>query len=212
MRARFYSPEIRRFVNQDILLGSIDEGQTLNRYAFVTGQPVSFVDPFGLAKYCGRCAPGNYDCLLYGGNLCSEQLEYDHIPRPYAGLSSDKTLFFLVGGYSHQTAIIFDPIKGKTCVTSTSCGILGGGMYGGTSVGIPIGIAMKEIEQALAGWSISLAGDLGFIKSLGFEGSCGFDENGITSLGSSKSPFKYGAGSGFWLGIPMCYTTILSCN
>ncbi len=27
MRARFYSPEIRRFVNQDILLGRVAEGQ-----------------------------------------------------------------------------------------------------------------------------------------------------------------------------------------
>jgi len=48
MRARFYSPEIRRFVNQDILLGGITDGQTLNRYAYVTGRPVSYVDPFGL--------------------------------------------------------------------------------------------------------------------------------------------------------------------
>ncbi len=55
MRARFYSPEIRRFVNQDVLLGDIFEGQTLNRYAFVTGQPVNFVDPFGLSVYwCDR--------------------------------------------------------------------------------------------------------------------------------------------------------------
>jgi RHS repeat-associated protein len=50
MRARLYSPEIRRFVNQDILLGNITEGQSLNRYAYVTRQPVSYVDPYGLTK------------------------------------------------------------------------------------------------------------------------------------------------------------------
>ncbi|MFK5970989.1 MAG: RHS repeat-associated core domain-containing protein [Candidatus Marithrix sp.] len=53
MRARFYSPDIRRFVNRDVLLGDVllgdvVSGQTLNRYVFVTGRPVSFVDPFGL--------------------------------------------------------------------------------------------------------------------------------------------------------------------
>jgi RHS repeat-associated protein len=51
MRARFYNPEIKRFVNQDVLFGRVSEGQTLNRYAFVTGQPVSLVDPFGLEGY-----------------------------------------------------------------------------------------------------------------------------------------------------------------
>jgi len=49
MRARFYHPELRRFVNQDpVFLGSVGDSQSLNRFAFVTGQPVSLVDPFGL--------------------------------------------------------------------------------------------------------------------------------------------------------------------
>jgi len=52
MRARFYSQEIRRFVNQDILLGGITDGQTLNRHAYVNGDPVKYVDPYGLSK-CG---------------------------------------------------------------------------------------------------------------------------------------------------------------
>lgn len=71
MRARFYSPEIKRFVNQDVLLGSIADGQSLNRFAYVTGNPVSFVDPFGLEGISGNCAANpddGYSCLLYDLN------------------------------------------------------------------------------------------------------------------------------------------------
>lgn len=48
MRARYYNTDIRRFVNRDVLTGSIDESQSLNRYSYVQGNPVSLVDPFGL--------------------------------------------------------------------------------------------------------------------------------------------------------------------
>lgn len=48
MRSRYYSPELRRFVNADVLHGNISNSSSLNRYAYVNGNPVSYVDPFGL--------------------------------------------------------------------------------------------------------------------------------------------------------------------
>ena len=49
MRARYYSPELRRFINADILAGRIDNAVTLNRYAYANANPVSMIDPEGLA-------------------------------------------------------------------------------------------------------------------------------------------------------------------
>lgn len=51
MRARYYNPDIKRFINQDILTGSIGNSASLNRYSYVEGNPVSYTDPFGLSPY-----------------------------------------------------------------------------------------------------------------------------------------------------------------
>ena len=48
MRARYYNTEIKRFINQDVVTGSIDNSQSLNRYSYVQGNPIRFIDPFGL--------------------------------------------------------------------------------------------------------------------------------------------------------------------
>ncbi|WP_052755978.1 RHS repeat-associated core domain-containing protein [Paenibacillus durus] len=50
MRARYYNPDIKRFVNRDVVTGTISGAQTLNRYAYVNGNPISYVDPFGLSR------------------------------------------------------------------------------------------------------------------------------------------------------------------
>jgi len=49
MRARYYSPEMKRFINADIVPGKLSNAITLNRFAYANGNPVSFVDPFGLS-------------------------------------------------------------------------------------------------------------------------------------------------------------------
>lgn len=49
MRARYYSPILRRFINSDVVAGEISDSVTLNRYAYANGNPVSNTDPFGLS-------------------------------------------------------------------------------------------------------------------------------------------------------------------
>ncbi len=48
MRTRYYNVEIKRFINQDTIAGNLTSTQSLNRYAYVEGNPVSFLDPWGL--------------------------------------------------------------------------------------------------------------------------------------------------------------------
>ncbi|WP_141213069.1 RHS repeat domain-containing protein, partial [Brevibacillus laterosporus] len=60
MRARYYHPGLKRFLNRDILPGDVTEGQTFNRFAYVNGDPVGFIDPLGLAGLgTGQCQKGN---------------------------------------------------------------------------------------------------------------------------------------------------------
>ena len=51
MRARYYSPDMRRFINADIVPGKLDDAVTLNRYAYANANPVTFIDPLGLSVW-----------------------------------------------------------------------------------------------------------------------------------------------------------------
>ena len=59
MRTRYYNPEVKRFINQDTVLGSITNSQSLNRYAYVQGNPISLIDPFGMSPSDGKNAVGH---------------------------------------------------------------------------------------------------------------------------------------------------------
>ncbi len=49
LRARQYDPEVGRFASADPVLGSLGEPQTLNRYAYVSNNPLTSTDPSGLS-------------------------------------------------------------------------------------------------------------------------------------------------------------------
>ena len=50
MHARYYKPIWGRFLSVDPVVGSPDEPQSWNRYSYVTGNPLRFVDPTGAEK------------------------------------------------------------------------------------------------------------------------------------------------------------------
>ena len=49
MRSRYYNVDIKRFINQDVVVGTITNSQSLNQYAYCQGNPVNQFDPFGLS-------------------------------------------------------------------------------------------------------------------------------------------------------------------
>ena len=65
MRARYYSPVMKRFINADVIAGAISNAITLNRFAYANGNPVSFVDPFGLTAERGTEPRINYYTAIF---------------------------------------------------------------------------------------------------------------------------------------------------
>ena len=69
MRSRYYNPEVKRFINQDTLLGDIKNSQSLNRYAYVQGNPITYTDPFGTnpLKAASKVTHGLLDVAAFFG-------------------------------------------------------------------------------------------------------------------------------------------------
>lgn len=47
---RYYDPSVGRWTQQDAAAGSIGDPSSVNRYAYVGGDPVNFADPDGLKR------------------------------------------------------------------------------------------------------------------------------------------------------------------
>lgn len=62
MRTRYYNVSIKRFINQDVVTGTIDNSKSLNKFAYVQGNPIKLTDPFGLCPEINE-APSKFGFL-----------------------------------------------------------------------------------------------------------------------------------------------------
>lgn len=78
MRARYYKSDIKRFMSLDGVLGSVSDPQSLNRYAYVLGNPIMGVDPSGFeCNGVGFNSPITYDTKELSGELIYYALDID---------------------------------------------------------------------------------------------------------------------------------------
>jgi len=87
LRARYYDPEVGRFVSRDPDLGLVWFPQTLNRYVYVSNDPINNTDPIGLRPYI-ECRSIYLECLtrIPKKKLCSRTAVILHWFKCYIGL------------------------------------------------------------------------------------------------------------------------------
>lgn len=111
MRARYYSYKMRRFINADVVAGSISNAITLNRFAYANGNPVSFVDPFGLSAD----SKWNADDIKYTWEELG--FEYDGSMRDFRRLEQGLAPYayeqWLKTGYGYSDDPYWDAILGN---------------------------------------------------------------------------------------------------
>jgi RHS repeat-associated protein len=150
MRARYYSPTLKRFINADTLKGSINDGETLNNYAYANGNPISMVDPFG------RCADeandesesifseiGGFSSNLY--NKLNDDTIY------VTGYNIDFNLNALsMGEYGALAETGEDVLKGADELGEFLSKGAGKALSGPVEVSPPPGATPEQIEQVKA--------------------------------------------------------------
>ncbi len=118
LRARYYQPEVGRFISKDPWPGDPSRPGTLNGYPYVLNSPVNYSDPTGLdftgpGPACPAC--GQYPIVAAGLDLPPEVREYFLIaavpheillgqaPNPYVLYS--EMLSYSQTGYSARAAL-----------------------------------------------------------------------------------------------------------
>jgi RHS repeat-associated protein len=105
MHARHYNPQLGRFLQIDPLAGSVQAPQTLNRYAYVSGNPLAFTDPSGMNM-------NSIGCTM---NVDTSHIWVNDWPGEFTTMYS----FSCTGGGTTRSEGPFDPNHGPGTPTGS---------------------------------------------------------------------------------------------
>ncbi len=148
LRTRYYNPEIMRFMNRDTVRGSVTDTKSLNRFAYVEGNPLTYVDPNGEAATWLKNNP--LDGLYYGLmglsfvpglNIVASigMMTIDLAKGDYTSLAMD-SLGILIPGAAVGLKLSYDGVK------AVVDGLRVGEKFGG--FGIRVGARVAEVANS----------------------------------------------------------------
>jgi RHS repeat-associated protein len=124
IRARYYAPEIGRFISKDLLMGNGRDGQSLNKYVYALNNPILLIDPEGLFAW-QTFKHGIKDVGMsfwYGFGKVSyyavtlrfgEVLEAGNISSQYAGAAGEN----IARAFQNESPISANEIQGSIDAT-----------------------------------------------------------------------------------------------
>lgn len=169
MRQRYYNPDIKRFINMDILTGDVTVSQSLNRYAYVQGNPVNYNDPFGLSPK---------EILTDAAKVASQVVH------------SELNLMGLIPGLSGSVACLLNAVlylrEGNNFMAGVSAVQAGATLFGGRIISSGVGYFCKFGTGSRIALSVGMTGGGAFLTLASYS-------NLLTDLNNYTSAVKNGA-------------------
>jgi len=178
LQARYDNPDVGRFISRDTISGTASASQTLNVYAYATGDPIGHVDPEGragvLALYAAAAVGGAvvgavFGVVSYGLTKGSAPWNWREAGRvaarsALAGAALSVACSGPVAGaiagaaYSPVDYLAFTPSAqrsagglAKSMVTGAVGGAIGGRILPSTPLGRGVNAAVSKVVRKLAG-------------------------------------------------------------
>lgn len=179
LKTRYYNPQLMRFMNRDTVAGSVTDSQSLNRFSYVEGNPLTYVDLNGQARTWLN------DNVGFLGGLGWDALEF--VP--------------VLGNVMSAVDLIGDLASGEGALTigADMLGIFGGGEFKGAGKALEFASHLRLASPARIsdevfsrfGRQYKFAGIGDFGRQYEFAGFSDFDRLGTADgFGSSSTKLQ----------------------